>query len=225
MQDFPNVIVNLPDEGHANYLSLHKMYNFIVNYLNEKHLCCIKLTGNPLDYVPEIDWSIQYDIEPANDFVLSTKGKFRYLFCNGKVRSNQSSLGDMSGIIQALAQQMPNDVFICTEVFNTSLPNIFFTKNIFSIPCDLNEIAYLSNFCDAIVGKNSGPFMFTHHKQTINNESKVFVAFSNHVSDCYPHHMKSLPCKYIHSSTSNDRQAFEIVKAAISLTKGSIVSL
>lgn len=225
MQDFPDVVVNLPNEGHANYLSLHKMYRFIINYLNEIHSCNITLSDDPLDYVPEIDWSTYYDIEPANDFAIQTKGMARHLFCNGKVRSNQSALGDMSNIVQALAQQNPKDAFICTEVFKSSLPNIFFSKDIFNIPCDLNEIAYLSTFCDTIVGKNSGPFMFTHHKHTINNEAKVFVAFSNHVSDCYPYHMKNLPCKYIHSSTSSELTAFEIVRGAISLTKGSIASL
>lgn len=225
MQDFPDVIVNLSDEGHANYLSLHKMYTFIVNFLNQNHSCNIQLKDNPLEYVPDIDWSIQYDIQPANDFFIKTLGKKRYLFCNGIVRSNQSTLGNISKVIQTLAQQHSEDIFICTEKFETYLQNIFFTGDIFSIPCDLNEIAYLSTFCDVIVGKNSGPFMFTHIKPNINNQSKVFVAFSNHVSDCYPHHMKSLPCKYIHSTTSNERRAFEILKGAISLTKGSIVSL
>lgn len=225
MQDFPNVIVNLPDEGHANYLSLHKMYTFIVNYLNQNHSCNIQLTDNPLDYVPEIDWSIHYDIEPGNDFVIKTKDRSRHLFCNGRVRSSQSELGNMSNVIQALAQQMPNDVFICTEKFETHLQNIFFTGDIFSIPCDLNEIAYLSMFCDTIVGKNSGPFMFTHHKGTINNTSKVFVAFSNHPSDSYTYHMKNLPCRYIHSTSSNERRVFEILKGAIALSKGSVVSL
>lgn len=225
MQDFPNVIVNLPDEGHANYLSLHKMYTFICNYLNQNHSCNIQLTDNPIDYVPKIDWSTQYDVEPANDFVVRNKGKDLHLFCNGKVRSNQSAIGNMSDIIQALAQQTPDDVFICTETFNTSLPNIFFTNDIFSIPNDLNEIAYLSTFCNTIVGKNSGPFMFTHIQDNINNDSKVFVAFSNHVSDCYPYHMKKLPCKYIHSNTPSERRAFEIVKGAINFNKGSVFSL
>lgn len=225
MLDFPEVIVNLPDEGHANYLSLHKMYSFIANYLNHNHNCNIRLEDNPLVYVPRIDWSTHYDIEPANDFLNRTKGKNRHLFCNGEVRSNQSVLGDMSKIIQVLAKQNPDDVFICTKDFETTLQNIFFTNDIFSIPCDLNEIAYLASVCRTIVGKNSGPFMFTHHKVTINNPSTVFVAFSNHVSDCYPCHMQELSCKYIHSSTNSEKRAFEILKGAINFSKGSIASL
>lgn len=225
MQDFPNVIVNLPDEGHANYLSLHKIYTFITNYLNHNHKCNIQLSDNPLDYVPTIDWSTQYDIEPANDFIHRNNQKTMHLFCNGKVRSSQSAIGDMSNIIQALAQQHTNDIFICTEKFETYIQNIFFTNDIFSIPNDLNEIAYLSTFCNTIVGKNSGPFMFTHIKDNIYNKTKVFVAFSNHISDCYPYHMKQIPCKYIHSSTPDERRVFEIVKDAINLPKGSAISL
>jgi hypothetical protein len=225
MQDFPNTIVNLPNEGHANYLSLHKMYTFICNYLNHNHHTNIQLDNDPLQYVPEIDWSIQYDIEPANDFLISRVARKKYLFCNGAVRSSQSKVGNMSEVIYQLAANNPYDIFICTEKFETYLHNVVFTSDIFDIPCDLNEIAYLSTFCDVIVGKNSGPFMFTHIKPNINNEKKVFVAFSNHISDCYTHHMKNLPCKYIYSDKQDSNHVYSILSSALNLTLGSIVSL
>lgn len=225
MQDFPNVIINLPNEGHANFLSLHKMYSFICNYLNHEHNTNIYLENDPLLNVPEIDWSQYYDIEPANDFLASRVAKRKYLFCNGIVRSNQSKIGNLSDVINHLAQANPYDIFFCTEKFETNLHNVVFTSDIFSIPCDLNEIAYLSTFCDVIVGKNSGPFMFTHIKPNINNTNKVFVAFSNHISDCYTHHLTDLPCKYFYSDKQDTKDVYNILTSALNHSKGLIVRL
>lgn len=221
---FKNYTVNLPDEEHANYVSLHKMYDFIIQYLNYHYKTDIRLSENPLDYVPKINWNA-YDIGAVDDFLEDGYGTKMILICNGKVRSMQSNLGNLSNCITALAKQYPLYIFICTEKFETNLHNIIFTQEIFNLENDLNEIAYLSLYCDIIVGKNSGPFMFTHVEENINNSKKVFVALSHNVNDCYPCHIKQLPCKYLFSNTENESDVLSILHNAISITDGSIINL
>lgn len=219
--DHVNFVANLEGEGHANYLSLHKIYKFIIDYLNSNHECNIILTDNPLDYVPEINW-MRYDTDKANDFIKSHIGK-RHLICNGVVRSLQSNLDNLSSSIEAVASMFPKDHFICTEKFETQLKNICFTQDIFNLSNDLNEISYLSTLCDTIVGKNSGPFMFTHVKENINNQNKIFLAMSHNISDCYTHHMRNLPCKYLFSA--NEKTVVQHILNVVKLSHGSIMRL
>lgn len=223
MQDFQDVIVNLQGEGHANYLSLHKMYSFIITYLNDNHNANIALDMYPLSYVPSINWK-HYESQKVEDFVKATP-QTKHLVCNGIVRSMQSSIGNMQEVINVLAKQHPQDVFICTEKFDTTFRNILFTDDIFKLDNDINEIAYLSTYCNTIIGKNSGPFMFTHVSQNIYNKKMTFVAFSHSPSDCYPYHMKNLPCKYFHSKGETPQQVYNVISNAMSLLNGSIVTL
>jgi hypothetical protein len=198
------------------------MYQFIINYLNSYHKCQIDLPQNPLDCVPSIKWD-KYDINPVQ--TIAEQGKRMHLFCNGKVRSFQSQIGSMQNIVNSLASSNPNELFICTEKFDTSLQNVLFTDDIFHLENDINEIAYLSTHCSTIVGKNSGPFMFTHVKDNINNPNKVFVAFSNKASDCYPCHMTNLPCTYLHSNATSDPSILKTILSGFSIQKRSIISL
>jgi len=41
---------------------------------------------------------------------------------------------------------------------------------------DLNEISYLSTFCDVIIGRGSGPYCFSHVKKNIFNENKTYIS-------------------------------------------------
>lgn len=219
--DHVDFIANLEGEEHANYRSLHKIYKFIIDYLNKNYQTNIQLNNNPLDYVPEIDW-LKYETDSANDFIKSKIGK-KHLICNGGVRSLQSSLGNFSNIIQPLAKMYPHDNFICTEKFDTDINNIYFTQDIFNMQNDLNEISYLSTHCDTIIGKNSGPFMFTHVKDNINNRNKIFLAMSHNISDCYTYHMKNLPCSYYF--TSNESSVESNIYNIVSRSHGSIMRL
>ena len=219
--DHVDFIANLEGEGHANYLSLHKIWKFIIDYLNETHDAGIQLKDNPLEYVPDIDW-VKYETDGANDFIKSTLGK-RHLICNGIVRSMQSNLGNLSTTIESIAKLFPKDHFICTEKFDTQATNIYFTKDIFNLTNDLNEISYLSTHCDTIAGKNSGPYMFTHVRDNINNRNKIFLAMSHNISDCYTYHMKNLPCRYFF--TSNESNVAHNLLNVVKLSHGSVMRL
>ena len=223
LQDYPDAIVNLIGEGHANYRSLHLIYQFIFSTLNEKYNLNLKLSDNPLDYIPEINWK-HYEVDKADVFVSNVNAPIN-LFCNGAVKSYQSGVGNMQDMIEYLAKRFPNERFVCTEKFNTSIENIYFTQNIFGLESDINEIAYLSTKCKMIVGKNSGPFMFTHTKDNINNANKAFVALSSNVSDCYPHHMSNLTCKYFFTKSTEPKLICNLILSAMRSLNGSIMNL
>jgi hypothetical protein len=65
--------------------------------------------------------------------------------------------------------------------------------------------------------------MFTHVRQNIYNSRKTFVAFSNHISDCYPHHINYLPCRYFFSDTRDRQQVYKVTRSA--LTHNRILSV
>lgn len=217
-------------EEHANWPSLHRMFTHLCDYLNYYHNKQVKLTTNPLDYVPVTDWS-KYDIAPVDAFVNTHSGKRLHLFCNGVVRSTQSKLDDLKSVVEDLAKHHPDDVWICTSAFETNTPNIVFTDDILSSVAggDINEIAYLSTKCNLIVGKNSGPFMFTHVRDNMWDNQKVFVALSHRASDCYPFNCNGIGCHYFHCGSDESANVQEAINLALSNigapVPGSMVSV
>jgi hypothetical protein len=117
----------------------------------------------------------------------------------------------MSAIICDLAAKYQDTAFICTYTFACDLPNVYFTDLIQErIGSDLNEISYLSTYCDAIVGRNSGPFLFTNTKENL--ASKTFLAFSRDHRECFPYECETKDFRYI-----RDRSDTVMVDALVQL--------
>ena len=190
--------VMLPSEPHGNYAMFHRMYNIMYKIINQTLAReVLILHPNPLNYVAETDFG-PYITKPADDFVNQFSQHNRHLICNGYVRATQSGQGLMEGIIDNLADTVPNDIFICTAKYASTKRNVFFTDDIFQLENDINEIAYLSLFCSTIVGKNSGPYMFCHLKPNFNNFHKCFVSLSHRPADSYPVYELGFGCNYLH---------------------------
>lgn len=154
----------------------YNMFSQIYSELNKIFSSNLKLS--PIqEYFPSIDFS-KFQIKEIDKYIKFDKNK-KILFCNGPIMSGQCSYtGDMKDVIESLSKKYPNNSFICTHKFNTDQENIKFTADIIKVNgCDLNEIGYLSTFCDIIVGRNSGPHCFTANKVNINDPNKTFYAF------------------------------------------------
>ena len=95
--------------------------------------------------------------------------------------SNQAINFDMNPIIINLAIKYPSCNFYVTHAFPTDLKNIIDCNTIISekIKSNLNEISYISTFCDIIVGRGSGPFCFTHVKENLYNKNKTYISTGN----------------------------------------------
>ncbi len=203
-------------EDHANWKSLHRMFEYIYQQINSSTGANLSISADPLNYVATTDWSA-YDTSKVDAYLDSTVADRMHLICNGLVRSTQSNLGTMKAVIENLATKYQSDVFVCTAKFDTDMTNIHFTDDIFADVegGDLNEIAYLSTKCSTITGKNSGPYMFAHVKENIFDEKKAFVSLSHRASDCYPYGLDGLGCIYLHCSSDDESRVTQVIDSAI----------
>jgi len=163
----------LKDDEWLTYKSLldayYKYYSFIYNklniHLNEKNY-----------YIPEIDYS-KFEIENVDKYI-ENNDKFKVLICNGNVLSAQSNIL-LDSVIDKLSDIHKDIDFILTKKIDIAKDNILFTDDIINcnIP-DLNEISYLSTFCNIIIGRSSGPYCYTLTKSNFNDSNKTFIAIS-----------------------------------------------
>ena len=204
----------IPGTG-INIPVLHSVWSFIYEKINSYFGTSIKLKDNINHYIPQIDYS-QFNIDNHKKFIQDKIGEKNILFCNGTVHSSQSTQSDLCNVVEYFAKKYPQHNYICTKKINLNLPNVFFTDDIqvpfdeiynANIPwndrndgvCDLNEISYLSTYCDIIVGKNSGPFLFCTTKENLSTEGKVIISFNN-VMSCGLGYGVDLECEWIYSN-------------------------
>jgi hypothetical protein len=139
------------------------------------------IVGEPKDYLPTIDYKL-YKVNPIIDFLNTKKYIKKILISNCDVLSGQSHNFDFNPIINYVSDIFPNMLFIITNVMGEKISknNIIYFEDI--VKCggtDLNEISFLSIYCDILIGRNSGPHTFCFVKENIMNENKIFICFSH----------------------------------------------
>lgn len=141
-----------------------------------------KLEGQPIDYIPDIDYSC-YELFHINGF-MSQHEEEKILIDNGRVQSNQAENFPMTEIINALAYMYPDKCFITTHPIDAQQTNIYCTDDIIKSThgFDLNEISYLSLFCSTLVGRSSGPHVFSQVKTNVMDGSKKLVCFTHRLT-------------------------------------------
>lgn len=199
-------------QKHSNYKTLHGIWNVMKQEFSAQFSLELSDFTDPLDYIPTTQWT-QFEINAADDFISQYPNYI--VVCNGLVRSEQSDLGLMQNIITSLAEQYPDKQIVCTAKFTTETPNIRFTDDIFSSTTngDLNEIAYLSTCAEMIIGKNSGPYMFAHTRDTMFNPDIKFLSLSQRPTDSYPYSCDGFNCQYFHHSQAHSERIFNIIVA------------
>jgi hypothetical protein len=181
------------EQGGINMNSLWYSWNSMLDTINEFFNTDIKLREEKESYLPSIDFS-KFNTKSIDDFLSYVKDIRKVLVCNGAPKSGQSFNSNMQEFLEPLADKFKSVCFICTEKFKTDCKNIYFTDDIIldtdveekRAPwedrelnnCDLPEISYLSEHCDLIVGKNSGPFVFCETKNNYMNPNKKFLSFN-----------------------------------------------
>lgn len=196
---------------HPNYISHHKIFEECYSGMNQQFGTDLKLDSDVWTYVPKIDYSY-YNTKTADDFLASVNRC--HLICNGAVQSTQSSMDNMQLIIETLAAKYPNDTFVATELFETTMSNIYFTDGIFQKNCDMCEISYLSTKVNVVVGKNSGPFTYANTKQNLQDPTKKLVCFSHKPEDTLPYGL-DFAANFTFSDTTDVTTAVEIIEKAM----------
>lgn len=174
-----------------------------------------KMKLGPVEnYLPYVDYT-KYDLANVKMYI-DNESKRKIMFCNGPALSGQCEYnGNMDYIINPLAERNPDKIFITTHKISTGLENVVYTGDIIkSDRCDLNEISYLSKYCDLFVGRNSGPFCYVSTGENLNDTRKTFYAFGHQESDCFS---LGIPKKsnYIFEKYENQIQLFHSIEELV----------
>jgi len=162
-------------KGALNLDYYHYVFSIIYTKLN------ILISGIE-SYIPDIDYS-KFEIENINTFINSNQ-RHKILICNGECHTFQSGKIDFLSIIDKLSENNKDLDFILTHKINLIKENILFTDDIINAKFpDLNEISYLSTFCDIIIGRASGPYCFTITKENIKNTNKTYIFITSSYLD------------------------------------------
>lgn len=197
-------------KGGINLDTLTGMWGYIFDNINAQFGSNLKIQPKAT-YIPTINFN-KFNLDSINMFLENNSNK-KILICNGKAMSGQSFKSDMGEVINILAAEYPSFSFICTQKISSSNSNIFFTDDIIngaeemkdapswntSGRCDLNEISYLSEFCDVIIGKNSGPFIFCLTQNNLLKHKKIFISFNKREPDTFVKNI-NLRSKYFYSN-------------------------
>lgn len=217
-----------PMYGECSLRSLYYlMYSEIFEFLSKIFSINLNLKEDICEYFPDINYSF-FDTSFVDTFLQSNKNK-KILFCNGPALSGQcdSYNGDMGQTIRKFSEKYKNITFIVTHKLNYKFDNILYTGDIIQSNIevlndgqvsvnkqDLNEISYLSKFCDIIIGKSSGPFSFTNTKENMFDEKKVFLCFGKKENDCGPYQL-NINCEYVYEKFSTVESLEETINEMI----------
>jgi hypothetical protein len=164
--------------GGVNMNLLVDQWSEIFDTINKFFSVDIKIREAKEFYLPVQNYEF-VEKENVNAYIENAPDK-RVLVCNNVPASGQSFADNLSKFLIPIAEKNPGVDIICTDRFETSLPNIKFTSDIIKSKkeTDLFEISYLSSFCDVIIGKNSGPYVFCETFDNYMNSNKTMVSFN-----------------------------------------------
>lgn len=153
---------------------LYDMHNDILGLIGLSHLEKPKL-----DYIPSINYSV-YNNYNTDKWLEIYKNFKKVLISNGPVQSNQAANFDFTPVIDLLCENYPDIIFIITQPIEHIYKNLFTTHGIIKDKdgFDLNEISYLSLFCDISIGRSSGPHVYTQCKENCFNPNKINISFT-----------------------------------------------
>ena len=177
------------------------MYSEIFECVRDKFKIDIELK-NIIEYFPSMNYSY-FKINEIDKFIAEDNNP-KILLCNGPVLSGQCEYnGDMQDIIRTLSKKYLDTTFITTHRIDCNNQNVKYTGDIIqSNESDLNEISYLSKFCNVIIGRSSGPFTFANTKDNMFDENKSFLCFGKKETDCLPYEL-DIECEFIFELFSN----------------------
>lgn len=130
------------------------------------------------NYIPTIDFS-KYNLDKHK------RNKDTVLVCTNMPLSGQSSSNSMEYLVNRLADNFPNKIFLVTNKIDgiKEKQNIFYTENVLK-ENNLIEIAWLSTQCSSVIGRSSGPYTFSLLKENMNDSVNYFeIVYSYPIGD------------------------------------------
>ena len=117
----------------------------------------------------------------------------------------------MEPMILELADYFQDIIFFVTSRLSDGRLNIINANSLTRDKDNLVELSYLSTFCDALIGRNSGPHVFSWTKENCFS-NKINISFTTH-RDCQ-HFVLNSPIKMAKfwSNKVNIRANFNFIK-------------
>lgn len=159
-------------------------------------------------YLPKINFD-NLDLSYTKQIVNETSSfRKKVLICNSPVLSGQAPNFNFNPIVKKLSINNPDVVFLCTDSVDERI-NVFNIKEL-----SLNEIGYISTFCDVIVGRASGPYVFSIIEENILNTEKTFICF------CEDETISSglregIQCRFVWSKDYSESNIYDKIQESI----------
>ena len=140
------------------------------------------IAANPCDFFPNINYA-NYQINNITTWVSNVPNK-KILISNCSPLSDQAHNLNLTSITCQISKLFKDYYFILTNRQNVNqkqYPNVLFSGDIIKKPgpFDLNENAFLSTFCDVIVGPASGAFTFAMTQDNFFNRKEAMIGLCN----------------------------------------------
>lgn len=189
-----------------------EMYNDVLKKLGAR-----KLSKGHLEYLPDPNCNF-FNLKHVDQYLIETAGSRKVLICNGVVNSNQAFNFDFSEPIFEVARNNPKVNFIVTQTPPVNLGNIRTIASIVQSPdgYDLNETSYLAEFCQVIVGRKSGPFVFAHTKKVWHDGTKKSLSFTYAKHSSHFVREDTLPLRKFWSPTTEKKEIIKRMEEVIS---------
>ena len=174
----------LPDKNYEKYKEVHDSLEMQKILFEEKISEINELIENKIPYPNKKDLIVKYNSNPyykkETDQLLDRIKKYnnKVLICNGHVVSGQRKNFSYEKLFDAIYDFFEDCAFIFTsKIDEVKKPNVFYVDDFIDVP-NLDEIEYLSNFCNFIIHSASGPGCATMTDANFYNPSKhiLFVA-------------------------------------------------
>jgi len=204
------------EEG-ITWKSYNKVFEYIIKMVDAHIGIKYNLQKEIESYAHRIDYSL-FNCTNIDTFISNQNQEDLVLVSNGPVESGQTLINnDMSSWMHTIANEFPNKKIICTRKFNTNLVNILFTDDIIGDRSghDMNEISYLSKFCPNIIGRNSGPFLFTNSLENLKTPGKRFLSMGESYSHCFPAFLK-FDCDFRHIIDESETIVLDSIRKLLS---------
>ena len=195
------------EEGTCTFPRNTENYNIILRELELP-----EIPKDSVDVFPSVDYE-RYDIDGVNNFLKKNGGPFVLVF-NNESKSGQSVDFDFDPIVKKLCDEYKDHKFIFSNGSEFKHDRVYNATDIIGKnDFDLNELSYLSTFCDVMVGRNSGPQAFCYVIENFLCPNKKNMVISDFEKDAdYQAHiykecqMKTRWMRY------GDKDVFEFMK-------------
>jgi len=173
------------DKETISFSCLYSLFEFTCK--NALNLNLKNIHPDPKEFYPSIDFKL-YKTDGIDSFMEKYKNNKKVLICNGDVQSCQAKNFDMLPSVHALAKKHKNILWLVTNKNVKTHNNVIYTPDIIQKSgTDLNENAYISTFCDLVVGKLSGVHTFSLIKDNLFDRKMVMLSFFKCGRKVLPH--------------------------------------